>query len=1522
MVHRLIGGRNQIIKMWLFGFLFTIILCVARCTEGDVSVEAAFQEINSTSSDDNSSNAEEDVLYQRGASFSAKLDISDLHISMKPSDENEGEGEMETKDEVSGTGDDDIVHVSNRKTPGKGRRPPSNNPNSIAGMETARSKANHNWKTERLNPSSNAYDARSRDQWHTKQQTEGKSTRSEKSVQNDDPSVVAVSGSSRYDHQVLQQQKRPKPLGSDRRKSNISTTIAGVRKVAANDGLKDRADGRTNMPSTNDMEISGISLHMSATEQGSDVAAASHAMVDASEIRALPLSMAASVEDEASGYQDTRQQIPQELLDDKSAERNSRLTPGATAFNLHDESQENQTHSVSSDSKREQCTLDCGPEGLCSAPVEGSSIARCVCPFAKSGIRCEEELKVNTPRFSKRSWLAFPALRGAYKHVQLHIEFRPESFDGILLLTGERDDLTGDFMALLLHQGFLEFWFDCGSGMGRVKSEETIVLNQWNTITIYRHRWDAWLVLNQGNRVQGRSKGLFSRITFREPVFLGGYGNITGLDRKLPVSTGFTGCIRKFVANDHDYNFQQAPLGDVSHGFDIQECITDRCSRYPCQHGGKCLPSDDGAICLCPLGFGGDLCEMRLDLQVPSFNGSSYLRYAPLGDSCIIWFELKIIIKPLLEDGLLLYSGHHEYGDYISLCLNMGYVEFTYDLGSGPATVRSEIPLTMGQWHTIKVSRTSRLAVLKIDQLPEVMTVSPNGFWHLSLPHSLYLGGVHNVHTLPMSLRDKGAFAGCIQKIDINDRTISIISEALGGSNVENCPHACVARPCGPLAKCVPNLDTYECQCNPQNQQCNKAEELPSEVIERQQRLLKRKQQQELQSRPEQGHLPGATSVAGLGAPEDATLPHDNGPSDTGAGSSEESDETYDDYYEDSDLSSGADRLPQPEMGRETREPPSPTPSGAAADEPTRQIDVANEKIIVWIDGQKSKQQKPFSTQSNDYVDGAERMVPDPERHRSHTEQQQQQQQLDIVSAVYTGGIAVNESLDNARPHHRSQTVRDDEAGYSEEQADTMQSDGTDGENRRTASSALAGFGEKHSASQENRSPGESPETPETVVATDKNDVSASDRQQRKDESSRGEGESEDEDTDSNGGTEAYDGTGDDKDYGHQRDDRIPYRPDFLLHRPAGWNGRRSRPALESQRHPATTDPEIDETLIEEMNRIMKNRNDDADDADNYWGVASDDTEPLSSSSSSSSPSYNSFMREESDLSRDAVTVDDKEDDVREPDGSHYGVLHHTHAHHRRRNGADPSILHDSSDQDEEPTDSHRWEWFTSSRKQIKSSPQSGQRQEHPALRTVDEDDILRNMKYKNKYFRKYQGACFTGTDSYFHYSDAETMRRVISYEIDLNLRFKTHSTNGLILWTGRHSALEGDDFLSLGIENGFLHLRYNLGSGEVNIKYNATRVSDGLWHRVRALRNSQDGTLKVDGGKPITRRSPGKLRQLNTDTGLYVGGLPATAHYTRQRYRSGIMGCISELILAGELRLNFDATILGTAHNVEPGAP
>lgn len=68
-------------------------------------------------------------------------------------------------------------------------------------------------------------------------------------------------------------------------------------------------------------------------------------------------------------------------------------------------------------------------------------------------------------------------------------------------------------------------------------------------------------------------QGLFSRITFREPVFLGGTGNITGLAKRLPVADGMTGCIRKFVANEHEYVFAAAPTGDITQGFDIRKYI-------------------------------------------------------------------------------------------------------------------------------------------------------------------------------------------------------------------------------------------------------------------------------------------------------------------------------------------------------------------------------------------------------------------------------------------------------------------------------------------------------------------------------------------------------------------------------------------------------------------------------------------------------------------------------------------------------------------------------------------------------------------------------------------------------------------------------------------------------------------------------------------------------------------------------------------------------------------------------------
>lgn len=109
-------------------------------------------------------------------------------------------------------------------------------------------------------------------------------------------------------------------------------------------------------------------------------------------------------------------------------------------------------------------------------------------------------------------------------------------------------------------------------------------------------------------------------------------------------------------------------------------------------------------------------------------------------------------------------------------------------------------------------------AIKVIDLYHRQMEWHCGGVWHLS---SDFYGIFFLVSLL--------LFLSFIHiQLEVNGRPLSIISEAIGGTNVDNCPHFCTnaTKPCGPLSQCIPNMDSYECQCNPTNVQCNKAEEL------------------------------------------------------------------------------------------------------------------------------------------------------------------------------------------------------------------------------------------------------------------------------------------------------------------------------------------------------------------------------------------------------------------------------------------------------------------------------------------------------------------------------------------------------------------------------------------------------------------------------------------------------------------------------------------------------------------------
>lgn len=53
------------------------------------------------------------------------------------------------------------------------------------------------------------------------------------------------------------------------------------------------------------------------------------------------------------------------------------------------------------------------------------------------------------------------------------------------------------------------------------------------------------------------------------------------------------------------------------------------------------------------------------------------------------------------------------------------------------------------------------------------------------------------------------------EQVMVNERPLHILAEALAGLNIDNCPHPCLAKPCGLHndLRCEPLYDSYKCVC-------------------------------------------------------------------------------------------------------------------------------------------------------------------------------------------------------------------------------------------------------------------------------------------------------------------------------------------------------------------------------------------------------------------------------------------------------------------------------------------------------------------------------------------------------------------------------------------------------------------------------------------------------------------------------------------------------------------------------------
>uniref|UniRef100_A0A8C0I6M1 FAT atypical cadherin 1 n=1 Tax=Balaenoptera musculus TaxID=9771 RepID=A0A8C0I6M1_BALMU len=239
----------------------------------------------------------------------------------------------------------------------------------------------------------------------------------------------------------------------------------------------------------------------------------------------------------------------------------------------------------------------------------------CVCPGGKFG-QCPGSSSVT---FTGNSFVKYRLVENENKlEMKLTMRLRTYSTHAVVMYARGTD-----YSILEIHNGRLQYKFDCGSGPGIV-SVQSIQVNDglWHAVSLEVNGNYARLVLDQVHTASGTAPGTLKTLNLDGHVFFGGHIRQQGSrhGRSPQTGSGFRGCMDSIYLNGQELPLNNKPrsYARVEESVDVSPgCLltaTEDCSSSPCQNGGACHPSPTGGYyCKCSPLYIGTYCEVGVN---------------------------------------------------------------------------------------------------------------------------------------------------------------------------------------------------------------------------------------------------------------------------------------------------------------------------------------------------------------------------------------------------------------------------------------------------------------------------------------------------------------------------------------------------------------------------------------------------------------------------------------------------------------------------------------------------------------------------------------------------------------------------------------------------------------------------------------------------------------------------------------------------------------------------------------------